>query len=162
MNMAMFDDVALERQVQAEFGLPIEVDKVIARRVEVGRTAHGTVFLTKKKQLLLYVEAKSPLLLADVKKIVSRMGLKAEMYVPPKGQPNYFDEIGREKFGQVFPGRLTVSDKDILFYRTLAPYNPALVIISEVKHGEIYQFDADSRNGWRLATKFAYRRIRTS
>lgn len=162
MNSVIFDEVTLERRVRDEFGLPTEVDKIILHRVDVGHTAHATVFLTKKKQLLLYVEAKSPMLLADIKKIVSRMGLKAEMYMPPKGQPNYFDEIGREKFRQVFPGRSMVSDKDIMFYRTLAPYNPALVMISEVKQGEIYQFDADSRGGWRVATKFAYRRIRTS
>ena len=64
--------------------------------------------------------------------------------------------------GEVFPGRTRVSDEDIIFYRTLAPYNPALVMISEVKSGEIYQFDSDFRGNWRVATKFTYRRIRTS
>lgn len=158
----MYDDVALERIVQEKFGLPVDISTVIVRRVDVSRSAKATVFLTKKKQLLLYVDASSPLLLADVRKIVSRMGLKAEMYLPPKGQPHYFDEVGREKFLSVFPGRSVVTDEDIIFYRTLAPYNPALVMISEVKNGEIYQFDADARDGWRLAAKFAYRRIRTS
>lgn len=33
---------------------------------------------------------------------------------------------------------------DIIYYRTLDPYNPALVLISEVKNGEIYQFDTGS------------------
>lgn len=162
MNMAMYDDVALERTVQDKFGLPIDIDTAILRQVDVSRTAKATVFLTKKKQLLLYIDASSPLLLADVKKMVNRMGLKAELYMPPKGRPHYFDEVGRAKFRDVFPGRTTVTEEDIIFYRTLAPYNPALVMISEVKNGEIYQFDADARDGWRLAAKFAYRRIRTS
>ena len=64
--------------------------------------------------------------------------------------------------GEVFPGRHVITDEDIIFYKTLAPYNPALVMISEVKNGEIYQFDADARDGWRVGAKFAYRRIRTS
>lgn len=63
------------------------------------------------------------------------MGLKAELYMPPKGQPHYFDDIGRMKFSEVFPGRKVITDEDIVFYKTLAPYNPALVLISEVKKG---------------------------
>lgn len=162
MDTPLYDDVALEREVQEKFGLPVEIDSVILRQVDVSRTAKATVVLSKKRQLLVYVEANSPLLLADVKKVISRMGLKAELYVPPKGRPHYFDDIGRAKFNEVFPGRKAITDEDIIFYKTLAPYNPALVMISEVKNGEIYQFDADARGGWRLATKFAYRRIRTS
>lgn len=162
MNSAVYDDVALERIIHEKFGMAVEVNKAIVRHVSVSRTAEATVFLTKKKQLLVFLQATSPLLLADVKKLISKMGLKPEMFVPPKGQPHYFDDIGREKFRAVFPGRDHVSDQDIIFYRTLAPYNPALVMISEVKNGEIYQFDADSSSKWRLAAKFAYRRIRTS
>ncbi len=162
MSPAVYDDLALERLAKERFGMNVEVESVILRRVDVSRTAKATVFLTTKRQLLLYIEASSPLLLADVKKLVSRMGMKAELYMPPKGQPHYFDDIGRSKFLEVFPGRSQVSSEDIQFYKTLAPYNPALVLISEVKKGEIYQFDADTSGGWRLGAKFAYRRIRTS
>lgn len=162
MNEAMYDDLALERVAKERFGMAVDVDKVIVRQADLSRTAKATLFLTKKKQLLLYIEASAPLLLADIKKLVNRMGLRAEMYMPPKGRPHYFDEIGREKFLEVFPGRMHVTDQDIIFYRTLAPYNPALVLISEVKNGEVYQFDSDSHSGWRLAAKFAYRRIKTS
>ena len=162
MNTALYDDVALERIVHDTFGLTIDIDNVILRASDVSRTARATVLLSKKRQLLVYIEASSPLLLGDVKKIISRMGLKAELYMPPKGQPHYFDDIGRMKFSEVFPGRKVIIDEDIVFYKTLAPYNPALVLISEVKKGEIYQFDADARGGWRVGAKFAYRRIRTS
>ena len=162
MNTALYDDVALERIVHDTFGLTIDIDNVILRASDVSRTARATVLLSKKRQLLVYIEASSPLLLGDVKKIISRMGLKAGLYMPTKGQPHYFDDIGRRNFSEVFPGRKVITDEDIVFYKTLAPYNPALVLISEVKKGEIYQFDADARGGWRVGAKFAYRRIRTS
>jgi len=37
-----------------------------------------------------------------------------------------------------------------------------LVLISEVKNGEIYQFDSDAYGNWRVGARFSYRRIRTS
>lgn len=162
MTEEIYDDMALERIAKEKFGVTMDIDQIIVRDADVSRTASATVFLTKKKQLMVYVDGRSKLLLSDIKKIVSRMGLKAELYFPPKGQPDYFDAIGREKFRDVFPGRGHISDEDILFYRTLAPYNPALVLISEVKNSEIYQYDSDSRGGWRVAARFAYRRIKTS
>jgi len=162
MNDSIYDDMVLERIVKKQFGLNIEVDTVIARRIPVGHTAKASVFLTSKKQLFCCIVAQSNLTLGDVKKIITRMGLKAELYVPPKGQPNYFEDIGREHFRSVFPGLGPASDADLMYYKTLAPYNPALVLISEVPHGEIRQFDTDARGNWRMATKFAYRRIKTS
>lgn len=162
MNDEIYDDIAIERIAKSEFGMDVDISQVIVRQVEVSRTATATVFLTKKKQLLVYVSGHQKLLFSDVKKIVARMGLKAEMFFPPKGQPDYFDRVGREKFKAVFPGRGHVSDADIVFYRTLAPYNPAMALISEVKDGHIYQYDSDTRGGWRVAAKFAYRRIKTS
>lgn len=162
MREEIYETTALERLVKDRFGMDVDIDKVIAREIEVSRTSTATVFLTKKKQLLVYVHGHSKLLLSDVKKIIARMGFKAELYLPPKGQPDYFDMIGRDKFREVFPGRGHIRDEDIIFYRTLAPYNPGLVLVSEVKNGEIYKYDSDSRGDWRVAVKFAYRRIKTS
>lgn len=162
MRDEIYDDLALEQVCKERFGVEAEISQIILRDADVSRSAVATVFLTKKKQLFVYVHGHSRLLLGDVKKIVARMGLKAELYFPPKGQPDYFDVIGQEKFRNVFPGRGHISDDDIIFYRTLAPYNPGLVLISEVKNGEIYKYDSDSKNDWRIAAKFAYRRIKTS
>jgi len=162
MTDEMYETTALERIAKDHFGMDVDIDKVIIKDIDVSRTAEATVFLTKKKQLLVYVHGHSRLLLSDIKKIIARMGLKAELYLPPKGQPDYFDAIGREKFLEVFPGRGHIKDEDIIFYRTLAPYNPALVLISEVKNGEIYKYDSDVSGDWRVAVKFAYRRIKTS
>lgn len=162
MNDEIYDDMALERVCKDRFGLDIDISQVIVRQADVSRSATATVFLTKKKQLFVYIHGHSRLLLSDVKKIAARMGLKAELYLPPKGQTDYFDAVGREKFREVFPGRGHISEEDIIFYRTLAPYNPALIMVNEVKNGEIYQYDSDTRGEWRLAAKFAYRRIKTS
>jgi hypothetical protein len=162
MNEDIYDDLALERIAKDAFGLKLDIDKVIVRQIPVSHTAEATVFLTGKKQLFVYVTAHSKLVLSDVKKIVTRMGLKAELFLPPKGEIDYFDEVGRHKFREVFPSRHSPSKEDIIFYRTLAPYNPALVQIHEVIGGEIKQFDTDSSNGWRVAARFAYRRIKTS
>jgi hypothetical protein len=162
MNDQLYDDVALERQIAAQFGVNAEVESVIARRIPVGRSVEATLFLTNKKQLFLYVDGEARLYLSDVKKIVTRVGLHAEMYMPPKGRPHYFDEIGTAKFEEMFPGRKVVSDEDIAFYKTLAPYSPALILIREVKNGVIYQYDSDATGGWRPHTKFSYRRIMTS
>ena len=162
MNDQVYDDFALEKIAKAQFGVSIDIDAVIARRFPVSRTAEATLFLTAKKQLFLYITSQSKLLLSDIQKIVSRVGLKAELYVPPKGRPNYFDEVGTQKFREIFPGRTNISPEDIIFYRTMTPYSPALVLISEVKNGQTYQYDSDSKGGWRPNAKFAYRRIKTS
>jgi hypothetical protein len=162
MNDDIYDDLALERIAKDTFGLKVEIDKVIVRQIPVSHTAEATVFLTTKKQLFVYVTAHSKMVLSDVKKVVTRMGLKPELFLPPRGEVDYFDEVGRRKFREVFPARSNPSAQDIIFYRTLAPYNPALVQIHEVTNGEIKQFDTDASSGWRVAAKFAYRRIKTS
>jgi len=158
----MYDDLALERLIKDRFGVDTEVRQTIVLKVPVSRTAQASLFLTEKKQLYLFVSGQSKLVLADVTKVVSRMGLKAELYIPPKGRPHYFDELAAEKFHVVFPGRKNVGDDDLRFYRSLVTYNPALVLISEIKDGHVYQFDSDSITNWRVAAKFAYRRIKTS
>lgn len=158
----MYDDIALERLIAKRFGIDLEVDSVVARRIPISRSGEATLFLTVKKQLFLYIDGQARLLLSDVRQIARHMGLAVESYVPPAGQPHYFDEVGKEKFRVVFPGRTHISDQDIAFYRTLAPYNPALLLIREVTDGVVYQFDSDAQHDWRPSVKFAYRRIKTS
>lgn len=162
MTTDLYDDMGLERTAKELFEMAFDIDKVIVRDADVGKAAKATVLLTKKKQLLCYIHGPAKLQLADVKKIAARMGLKVELYMPPKGQPNYFDDIGAQRFRDVFPGHSQPTNDDLIYYRTLAPYSPALLHISEIKDGMIYQADSDARSGWRPATKFSYRRIKTS
>lgn len=162
MTEKMYEELALERKIKERLGVDIDVRQTIVGQSPVSYTSHATLFLTSKKQLYVYITGQSKLLLSDIKKIVSYMGLRADTYIPPKGRPHYFDEVGKQKFHDVFPGRSHITPEDIIFYRTLAPYNPALVLISEVKDGHVYQFDTDASAGWRPVVKFTYRRIKTS
>lgn len=162
MNAQIVDEVALEEKMADVFGVHAEISKVIAPCLEVSRTGAAVVVMTKKKQLFCYIDGQNKMSLGDVQKIVTRMGLKAEIFMPPKHQPDFFDAIAHEKFKEIFPGRENITDEDLRFYRTLAPYKPALVLISEVRDGQIYQYDADASGRWRPAVKFAYRRIKTS
>ena len=162
MSDKMYDEIAMERAIKDYFGVDVDIRQAITYKMPISPTAEATLFLTSKKQLYVYISGKSKLVLGDIKKIVSKMGLKADTYIPPKGRPQYFDEVGQKKFHEVFPGRKNINAEDIIFYRTLTPYNPALVLISEVKDGHVYQYDSDSNTSWRVAVKFSYRRIRTS
>jgi hypothetical protein len=162
VDSEIYDDITLERFISANFGLNFDIEKVIVRAVPVSYTTEATVFLAPKNQLFVLVSGQSRLLLRDIQTILSNMGLKAEKYLPPKNQPDYFTDIGTKKFKEVFPGRASATDQDIRFYKTLAPYNPALAQISEVRTGVIKQFDTDSSGSWRPAAKFSYRRIKAS
>ncbi len=159
---AIYSDMAIEQGIREHFGLKLEIGKVILRDAPVSRMANAVVFLTDKKQLYVYINGQSRLQLGDVRKIIARMGLVPELFIPPKGKPTYFDDIAKDKFKEVFPGRSNPGNDDLAYYRTLAPYNPALIQLLEVKGGEIKVFDTDASSGWRVGTKFAYRRIRTS
>jgi len=162
MNAQLFDKVKVGRDIKEQFGFSGEITSAIAYDIDVSASAKASLFLTKKKQLLCYITAEGRLTLGDVRKIIRHMGLMADLYMPPRGQTRYFDEIGRAKFREVFPGRKPNSESDIDYYRTLATYNPALVLISGVHDGVVYQYDRDASGGWRPSVKFAYRRIKTS
>ncbi len=162
VDSEIYDDITLERFISANFGVNFDIEKVIVRSAPVSYTSEATVFLVPKNQLYALISGQSRLLLRDIQSILSNMGLKAEDYLPPKDRPDYFKDIGTKKFKEVFPGRSSASDQDIMFYKTLAPYNPALVKITEVRAGVIKQFDTDSSGGWRPAAKFSYRRIKAT
>lgn len=158
----MFNEVDLERRIYALFKLDINIKAVIAERIPVSRSAVATVFLTNRQLLFCFIDSPMRLTLGDIKKIISRMGLKTQQLIAPGADVDYFDDIAREKFNEIFPGRIAVSDEDLYFYKTLAPYCPALVQISEVTGGVIKQYDSTAVGNWRPSVKFSYRRLATS
>jgi hypothetical protein len=162
MNRDFYNDSTMEQQIKARFGLDVDVKSMIARAIPVGPGARANVFLSTKSLLFAFIVGTGRLTFGDVQKILSRMGLRPELFLPPRGEAHYFDEIGQQKFKEVFPGRQIVKSDDLRFYRTLAPYDPALVQIAEIISGRIKQYDNDAVSHWRTAAKFAYRRIRTS
>jgi hypothetical protein len=161
MNPDIYNDLALEEIAREEFGKQLDIKKVVARDIPTSHTTKASVFLTTKSQLFVLISGRAPLTLGDVRKIVRRMGMTADAYLPPKHEPQYFEKVAAKKFREVFPGRNAVNDHDLLFYRLLAPYNPALVRIAGIDNGVIRQFDSADSSNWRVAAKFAYKRIKT-
>ncbi len=161
MNDEIFNDLAIEQLVKAEFGLQVDVKQVIVREIPISHTAIATVFLTPKHQLFGLLQAKAPMALGDVRKMCKRMGLIIEAYLPPHHNGDYFDAISREKFRAVFPSRHNVDESELRFYKLLAPYNPALVKIDAIDGGVIKQFDSHDSSQWRTAAKFTYKQIVT-
>lgn len=161
MNPGMYEDLAVEEIIRNQFGLEITLHKTLLSNIPVSHTMEATVFLNDKSQLYVFINGRSRLKFGDVKKIITRMGLKAEQYIPPHKDEKYFENIAMHHFKSTFPGRSTVSDADLGYYKTLAPYMPALVKVSEVSKGLIYQFDTDSPSLWRPALQYSYRKIST-
>jgi len=162
MNADIYDDMAIEAIANENFGKRFDIQQVVVRSIPTTHTTVASVFLTSKNQLYALVHGRAPLTLGDVRKIVKRMGLEAEAYLPPIHQPQYFDDIAVDKFRAVYPGRHDISDADLRYYRLSAPYNPALVLIGAVTDGTIRQFDPSDSSDWRVAAKFQYRRIKAA
>lgn len=162
MTPDIYDDIALESIALERFGKRLDIQQVIVRDIPTTHTTSASVFTTEKNQVYALIHGRAPLTLGDVRKLVRRMGMEAEAYLPPANRSKYFDEIAIEKFKATYPGRRDISDADLRFYRLSAPYNPALVLISAVTDGVIKQFDPSDSSNWRTAAKFAYRRIKTS
>lgn len=160
MNEPLYREVTIEREIKAGFGIDLSIQQMICDSMPISRTANAHIFLTPDKILYVYIEAKSNLNLGDVKKLASKMGLVVDKFLPYKNQPDYFEVEALKRFRQVFPGRTNVSENDLAYYRTLVPYHPALLLISEIKNSQINQFDPDSPLSWRPYKKFSYRRIK--
>ena len=160
MNNDIFHDLAIEELTKEYFGVKVDIEKVYVRDIPAGRNANASVFLTTKNKLYATVTGAAPLTLGDVRKIILRMGMKAEAYCSPVGQQNYFDDIANEKFKSIYPGRHDITEQDLRFYRLMAPYNPALVSIEAITHGVINQFDSTAETGWRPSMKAQYKQIK--
>lgn len=158
MTEEIFSEVAIEKSIQKVFRKKLEIKQVIVQGVPTSRTSQAMLFLTDNQQLYLYIRAEASMILDDVRKMVNRMGLLADDFLPPGADKQYFDMIGEQKFRSVFPGRTALNENDIRFYKLLAPYNPALVRIAAIKTGEIKQYDMDS-GSWRHATRYSYRKV---
>ena len=155
----MIDEVNLEKFVKSTFGTSVNVKSLLAHQVPVGRGAAASVFLTDKSQVFALIVSRSPMNFGDVRKISRKMNLIAEDFLPPHAQKDYFLDVAERKFREVFPGRNQVSAADLAYYKTLVPYNPALILVREIKDGKIQQFDSDAVGSWRTSAKFTYRRI---
>jgi len=157
MNDDIYSDTAIERACHETFGLKLQISEVIARDVPTSYTATATVFKTSPNNVFVYLTSQSKLLLADVQKMIRGMNIDAEKFVPPHGDVDYFKRIGTEKFKGLFPGKHIMSEADIRYYETLAPYNPALVQVARIK-GDIRGLHFESQS-WRKVKDYAFNKI---
>ncbi len=155
----MYDELAIERKLQEHFNLDIEIDKMVLFETPASPALRASLFMTKKKQLYAFIEGRSSATLSDIRKVVNNMGLVGEAYLPPKGNTHYFDDIATLHFQKTFPGRRPLKPSDLRYYRTLAPYLPALVLVAAVKDGIIKRYDSDASTKWRPVKRLSYKRI---
>lgn len=160
MNDAIFDDLAIEKSCKDRFDRTIDIAETIVRGVPVGLATRATVFVTTNRQVFVYIASQTGMVLDDVRKIIHRMQCEAEVFVPPHSEVDYFERIGRDKFKALFPGKQILGEDDLRYYKNLAPYNPALVLLSKVK-GEIRGFEAASKT-WRKVKDYTYSKIKPS
>lgn len=161
MNTDSYEELALEEGIKQHFARKVVIRDILLHEIPVSHTMMATVFTDDKNQLYVYISGESRATLGDIKKIVRRMGFVADSFLPPHAEKEYFRKLAQSHYRKVFPGRLTQSEEDLSYYKTLAHYSPALVRVAEVQKGTIYQYDTDSSSGWRLALQYNFRRIKT-
>ena len=151
-----YDSTTLRRAIREAFGVALEIKEIVVRKLPTGYASEATVFLTTSG-LYVFVASQGNMLQADVRKMMRVMNVDVEAFIPPHGDAEYFKRIGTQKFKEIFPGKHIMSDDDIRYYQTLAPYNPALVKVERVK-GDIRGFHFESKS-WRKVREYTYSRI---
>ena len=139
------------------FNVNLQIDKIILNNMPTSHNSNTTVFKTNNHAIYALCRSDDKINLADIKKIIKQMGMKAEKYLPPEANENYFLRYGQNVFKSVFPGRISGTPEETLFYQTLTPYNPALVRIGKV-NGEIRRYN-NTYNKWQTALEFSYLRM---
>ena len=160
MNDEIFSDIQIEDTCRERFGVGLDIIEVISRAVPVSASAKATLFKAKPSHMYLYIISPSHMLLDDVRKIVQRMNLEADEFLPPFREEDYFERVARDKFKVMFPGKRVSSDEDLRYYKNLAPYNPALVRIAKVK-GEVRGFDISTK-AWRKVKDYTYAKMKVT
>jgi hypothetical protein len=160
MASKLYEDLAVEELLQSQFAFTQEIKKILLRDIPVSPTLEATVFKTTKNQLYVLIAGRARTSLGDMQKIIRRMGLKAESFLPPKGDNDYFTRFATKQFIATYPGRRPSSDSDLRYFKTLTPYSPALANISEVTSGIIKQYDTDAASDWRPVLEHSFRRIK--
>ena len=150
---------ALADTILAEFGLDLMIDRLVVWQMPLSRSTTADVFFNHKNQLFVYISSPARQTLGDVKKLLFRTGLTAYDFLPPAGRPNYFTDIAIEHFNKTYPSKPVSSEADLLYFKTLAPYNPALIQVKTVRDGHIYGFDPDAKGSWRVFAKLSYSRL---
>lgn len=148
----------IERICKQSFNAELRVTGIIFDDIQSGKNSYTTIFQSDKHTLYALVESNDSLTLFDVKNIIKSIGIEAEEFLPPNGDETYFMRHGHKAFLNAYPGRKTESDQERMFYRTLSPYNPALVRIAKIG-GEIRRYNSMSPR-WQKVDEYSYMRMK--
>ncbi|MDB5184131.1 MAG: hypothetical protein JWO07_812 [Candidatus Saccharibacteria bacterium] len=142
----------IERLCKDHFNVDLQVSGLVIADVPTYNNSFTTIFKSGH-QVYALCEAETPVTLGRVRSIIKQMGMEAEAYYEP-GQNGYFTSFARDAFLSVFPGRGVVNDDDLSYYKTLAPYSPALIRIKKI-NGQIRQYNPRS-GAWQKTLDFSY------
>ncbi len=147
----------IEKFCNDYFNVNLQINKIVLNNMPTSHNSRTTVFTANHHTVYALCLCNDQVNLADIKIIIKKMGMKAEKYLPPEADDNYFLDYGQNVFQSVFPGRKSGTPDETLFYQTLTPYNPALVRIGKV-NGEIRQYNNVGKK-WQPAIEFSYLRM---
>lgn len=136
------------------FGVNLGVTEIILDSAPSSQNSNTTLFKTANGTIYALCLSEKHLTLADVKVIIRQMGIQADSFLPPNADPDYFNRHGQRIFKSVFPAHRDGNADDISFYKTLAPYSPALVKVSKI-NGLVRKYNTNWRQ-WQAALELSY------
>lgn len=143
------------------FHVSLPVRRFLCDDIATGPQSYAVLFESGHDLYALFIaEPGTEQTLADVRRMAKNMGIEVQRFFPPHADPAYFHREGVEYFKKAYPGRKQWTAKDIMFYRSLASYSPALVRISAVK-GSLSRFNSQG-GSWQPAVDYSFRKIRVA
>ncbi len=118
---------SLESTCRVLFGTSIQPKQILESNIPTRKSSYTTIFETTSGEVYALCIANTPLVFADISRIIKDIDTGPVKYLPPRNDAEYFHAYGRKIFQDLFPGRALNPNDDISFYTSLAPYNPALV-----------------------------------
>ncbi len=159
MNDEIIALVSLSHDLNNHFNAPNPAE-IIADKVDLSRSTTMLLFMDQQDNLFAFITSKAKTTLGDIRKMLLKANLIPIKFFDPKNKPNHFDQIATELFKQAYPGMKPVSNKDLIYYKTLVSCNPALVEIKNIRNGIIKSFDTNAKNNWRPYKKFNYSKVK--
>ena len=147
----------LEKFCRDYFRVNLQIQDIILHEIPSSQSSRTTIFKVGRNTIYALCVSDNPIILADVKNIIKSMGMKADKFLPPNADENYFARFGQKSFQSVFPGHKPVNASETTYYQTLAPYSPALIRINKV-NGEIRQYNKNWQK-WQKTLEFSYTRM---
>ena len=130
----------IEYVCNEDFRLQLHVSKVLFDNVTTEFNSYTTVFRTEDGSLYALCQGGDGMRLTDVRRIVKSMNMISDRYYAPYGSADYFDRLGMRVFKRAYPGRNSWTKDEAAYYRTLAPYSPALVKLAKV-NAEVHRYN---------------------